>query len=173
MNSKAGKGLRRSTVTHDNAITQIIHLSETNQSETGGQGSAKMVVIQGNTPGLQILLDRPETTIGRLPDNHLVLDSATVSRHHGRVTRDGNRYDIEDLNSRNGIGINSERLQPNKRRDLTHGDTLRFGDHQLVFLNLCGFSDQEGMSTITFDRDKVCAEVDALLERLPALKKHR
>jgi hypothetical protein len=47
------------------------------------------------------------------------------------------------------------------------------GDQQLVFLNPCAFSNQEGISAITFDRAKVRAEVDALLERLPALKKRR
>lgn len=173
MNSKTRKGLTKSRVAHDNATTQIIRPSENNQSKIEREESAKMVVIQGNAPGLQILLDRPETTIGRLSDNHLVLDSTTVSRHHGRVIRDGNRYDIEDLKSRNGIAINSERLKPSERRTLSHGDTLSLGDHHLVFLNPCGFSDLEGISNIAFDHDKVCAEVDALLERLPALRKRR
>jgi hypothetical protein len=31
--------------------------------------------------------------------------------------------------------INNEPLKPNERRLLLHGDTLKFGDQQLVFLN--------------------------------------
>ena len=166
------KGLTRSAVTRDHTPTEILR-PDKNQSNPGGEEPAKMVVIQGATPGLQILLDRPKTVIGRLRSSHLVLDSTTVSRRHGRVTKDSNRYEIEDLKSRNGILINNERLKPNERRLLFHGDTLRLGDHQLVFLNPCAFSDPQGISTITFDRDKVCAEVDALLERLPGLKKRR
>jgi pSer/pThr/pTyr-binding forkhead associated (FHA) protein len=146
---------------------------EKNQTHAGTEEPAKMVVIRGVAPGLQVILDRPKTVIGRKQDNQLVLDSTTVSRRHGQIMRDSNRYEIEDLNSRNGILINNERLKPKERRLLFHGDTLRFGDHQLVFLNPCAFSNQEGISTITFDRDKVSAEVDALLERLPALKKRR
>jgi len=162
----------RSRETQDNTPTMILR-PEKNQSNAGTEEPAKMVVIQGVAPGLQVLLDRPKTGIGRRQDNHLVLDSTTVSRRHGQVTRDSNRYEIKDLNSRNGILINNERLKPNERRPLFHGDTVRLGDQQLVFLNPSAFSDQEGISTITFDRDRVRAEVDALLDRLPALKKSR
>ena len=172
MHSETRKRRTRSRGTQDNTPTEILR-PDKNRSKPGGEEPAKMVVIQGATPGLQVLLDRPNTVIGRLRTNHLVLDSTTVSRRHGQVTRDSNHYEIEDLNSRNGILINNERLKPHERRLLFHGDTLRLGDHQLVFLNPCAFSDQEGISTITFDRDKVSAEVDALLERLPALKKRR
>jgi pSer/pThr/pTyr-binding forkhead associated (FHA) protein len=164
-NSNEQSGTGRSL---DNTPTKILR-SETKESEE----SARIVVIQGARPGLQIILDRPKTTIGRLRSSHLVLDSTTVSRRHGQVTRDSNRYQIEDVNSRNGISINNERLKPNERRLLFHGDTLRLGDQQLVFLNPYAFGDQQGMSNITFDREKVRAEVDTLLERLPALKKSR
>lgn len=172
MHSETRKRRTKSRGTQDNTPTAILR-PDKNRSKPGGEEPAKMVVIQGATPGLQVLLVRPNTVIGRLRTNHLVLDSTTVSRRHGQVTRDSNRYEIEDLNSRNGILTNNERLKPHERRLLFHGDTLRLGDHQLVFLNPCAFSDQEGISTITFDRDKVSAEVDALLERLPALKRHR
>jgi hypothetical protein len=67
--------------------------------------------------------------------------------------------------------INNEPLKPNERRLLLHGDTLKLGDHQLVFLNPYAFGDQRGISNITFDHEKVRAEVDTLFERVPALKK--
>jgi pSer/pThr/pTyr-binding forkhead associated (FHA) protein len=162
----------RSKGTQDNAPTMILP-PEKNQSHAGTEEPAKMVIIQGIAPGLQLLLDRPKTVIGRSQHNQFVLDSTTVSRWHAQVTNESNRYEIEDLNSRNGILINNQRLKPNERCPLFHGDTVRLGDQQLVFLNPCAFSDQEGISAITFDRGKVCAEVDALLERLPALKKRR
>jgi pSer/pThr/pTyr-binding forkhead associated (FHA) protein len=156
----------------DHAPTKILR-PETKPSNSQTEESAKMVVIQGTTPGLQVILDRPKTIIGRLRSNHLVLDSATVSRRHGRVTRENNCYEIEDINSRNGILINNEPLKTNERRLLLHGDTLKLGDQQLVFLNPYAFGDQQGISNITFDREKVRTEVDTLLERVPALKKSR
>ena len=162
----------RSKGAQDNAPTMILP-PEKNQSHAGTEEPAKMVVIQGIEPGLQLLLDRPKTVIGRSQHNQLVLDSTTVSRRHAQVTKHSNLYEIEDLNSRNGILINNDQLKSNERRPLFHGDTVRLGDQQLVFLDPCAFSDPEGISAITFDRGKVCAEVDALLERLPALKKPR
>jgi pSer/pThr/pTyr-binding forkhead associated (FHA) protein len=161
---------QRSRGAQDNTPTKILR-PEKNQSNAQTEESAKMVVIQGTRPGLQVILDRPKTTIGRLRSSHLVLDSTTVSRRHGQVTRDRNGYAIEDVNSRNGISINNERLKPHERRPLFHGDTLRLGDQRLVFLNPYAFGDQQGVSNITFDREKVRAEVDTLLDRLPALKR--
>jgi pSer/pThr/pTyr-binding forkhead associated (FHA) protein len=172
MDSKTRQTRPRSRGTQHNTPTRILRPKK-NQSDARTEESAKMVVIQGTAPGLQVILDRPKTTIGRLRSSHLVLDSTTVSRRHGQVTRDSNRYQIEDVNSRNGISINNERLKPNERRLLFHGDTLRLGDQQLVFLNPYAFGDQQGISNITFDREKVQAEVDTLLDRLPALKKSR
>ena len=172
MDSKIRQPHATSKGTQDNTPTKILR-PEDNHSNAQTEESAKMVVIQGTTPGLQVILDRPKTIIGRLRSNHLVLDSATVSRRHGRVTRENNCYEIEDINSRNGILINNEPLKPNERRLLSHGDTLKLGDHQLVFLNLNAFGDQRGISNIAFDREKVRAEVDAVLDRLPAVKNRR
>jgi pSer/pThr/pTyr-binding forkhead associated (FHA) protein len=172
MDSKIRQSRARSKGAQDNTPTQILRPDD-NQSKAQTEESAKMVVIQGATPGSQVILDRPKTIIGRLRSNDLVLDSATVSRRHGRVTRENNCYEIEDINSRNGILINNEPLKPNERRLLLHGDTVKLGDQQLVFLNPSAFGDQRGISNISFDREKVRAEVDALLDRLPALKNRR
>jgi pSer/pThr/pTyr-binding forkhead associated (FHA) protein len=171
MDSKTRQTRARSRGTQDNTPTKILRPEDNQSAQT--EESAKIVVIEGSAPGLQVILDRPKTIIGRLRSTHLVLDSASVSRRHGRVTRDNNCYEIEDINSRNGILINNERLKPNERRLLFHGDTLKLGDQQLVFLNPYAFGDQRGISNITFDRERVRAEVDTLLDRLPALKKSR
>jgi pSer/pThr/pTyr-binding forkhead associated (FHA) protein len=172
VDSKIRQSRARSKGTQDNTPTKILGRKD-HPSNAQSEESAKMVVIQGTTPGLQVILDGPKTIIGRLRSNHLVLDSATVSRRHGRVTRENNCYEIEDINSRNGILINNEPLKRNERRLLLHGDTLKLGDQQLVFLNPHAFGDQQGISNIAFDREKVRAEVDALLSRLPALEKRR
>ena len=172
MDSKTRQTRARSRGTQDNTPTKILR-PEDNQSNAQTEESAKIVVIEGAAPGLQVILDRPKTIIGRLRSNHLVLDSASVSRRHGRVMRENNCYEIEDINSRNGILINNERLKPNERRLLFHGDTLKLGDQHLVFLNPYAFGDQRGISNIAFDREKVRTEVDTLLDRVPALKKSR
>lgn len=70
------------------------------------------------------------TTIGRLPDNHIVIENPAVSSHHACVFRDGDRFVVEDLGSTNGTFVNDRRVT---RHELKTGDRLLVGKHTLVF----------------------------------------
>jgi pSer/pThr/pTyr-binding forkhead associated (FHA) protein len=72
----------------------------------------------------------PDVTIGRLPDNGLVIDNPAVSGHHARVFLDGDQYVVEDLRSRNGTYVNE---RPVIRHALHNGDVMLVGKHKLVF----------------------------------------
>jgi pSer/pThr/pTyr-binding forkhead associated (FHA) protein len=69
-------------------------------------------------------------TIGRLPDNAVIIDNPAVSGHHARVYLDGDQVVLEDLHSTNGTFVNG---RPITRQILQHGDELLVGKHQLVF----------------------------------------
>jgi predicted component of type VI protein secretion system len=69
-------------------------------------------------------------SIGRLPDNNLVIDNPAVSGRHARVYREGNHYVLEDLKSTNGTFVNDK---PIARHTLLEGDTVLVGKHTLVF----------------------------------------
>ena len=69
-------------------------------------------------------------TIGRLPDNGLVIDNAAVSGRHARVYREGERYIVEDLKSTNGTFIDSK---PIIRHTLRDGEAMIVGKHTVVF----------------------------------------
>jgi len=69
-------------------------------------------------------------TIGRLPDNAVIVDNPAVSGHHARVFREGDRVILEDLKSTNGTFVNGH---PVTRHALQHGDEVLVGKHQLVF----------------------------------------
>ena len=69
-------------------------------------------------------------TIGRLPDNTVVIDNPAVSGHHACVFRDGDAYIVEDLQSTNGTFVNEKRVT---RRTLQNGDVVLVGKHTLVF----------------------------------------
>jgi len=69
-------------------------------------------------------------TIGRLPDNAVVLDDAGVSGHHACIIRDGEHFVVEDLQSTNGTFVNDRRVA---RHALQHGDAIRIGKHRLTF----------------------------------------
>jgi pSer/pThr/pTyr-binding forkhead associated (FHA) protein len=69
-------------------------------------------------------------TIGRLPDNMMVIDNPAVSGRHARVYREGNHYVLEDLKSTNGTFVNDK---PVARHTLLEGDVVSVGKHTLVF----------------------------------------
>lgn len=70
------------------------------------------------------------TNIGRLPDNHLVLDYPSISRRHAQIRRSSGKYIIFDLDSRGGTFINSSRVQ---QRELLTGDVIGLAEIKLIF----------------------------------------
>jgi SARP family transcriptional regulator, regulator of embCAB operon len=71
------------------------------------------------------------TRIGRLPDNHIVLDDATVSRYHAMIVDTGNSFVITDLRSANGVHVAGNRIRGSTA--LTDGDRIRISDHEFTF----------------------------------------
>lgn len=69
-------------------------------------------------------------SIGRLPDNRLVIDNPAVSGHHARVFMEGDKAILEDLKSTNGTFINNK---PVTRRVLEHGDVVLIGKHTIAY----------------------------------------
>ncbi len=69
-------------------------------------------------------------TIGRLPDNNVIIDNPAVSSHHACIFRDGEDFVVEDLGSTNGTFVNGRRVA---RQALRDGDVLLVGKHTLVF----------------------------------------
>lgn len=69
-------------------------------------------------------------SIGRLPDNNIVIDNPAVSGRHARVYREGTHYVLEDLKSTNGTFVNDK---PIARHTLLEGDAIVIGKHTLSF----------------------------------------
>jgi predicted component of type VI protein secretion system len=76
-------------------------------------------------------LHAAEITLGRGPNNSLIIPTPVVSTHHARlrVSMDGKQAHctIEDLNSRNGIQLNGQHITPSQPYELKSGDQLRIG----------------------------------------------
>jgi len=81
-------------------------------------------------PVQPIKLTGAELTIGRKPDNTLVLSHPQVSAHHARVVREGGTYRILDLNSTNHVYVNNQ-LTTNSLLKL--GDEIRIGPYKLIY----------------------------------------
>jgi len=78
----------------------------------------------------EIPLEGPQLTIGRKPDNDLVIDNPAVSGHHARVVKEEAGFFIEDLGSTNGTFLNDAKVQKQK---LKNTDRVSVGKHSLIF----------------------------------------
>jgi len=73
----------------------------------------------------RVALEKAMYTIGRWPDNDIVLSPDYVSGRHGRLERRGRAWYYTDLDSTNGTFVNG-RLA--RSAELHDGDILRIGD---------------------------------------------
>ena len=130
----------------------------------GGEAPAQVVVIQGPGSGTVVAL-HDEVSFGRHTDNDLVLDSQMISRRHGRLLREGERFYIEDLGSRNGILVNGCKIASGARHSVRHKDVLQLSDCQLLFLQSDTAEDVERLATIHLDQSVIGREADELLKK--------
>ena len=74
-------------------------------------------------------VDGRPLTIGRAPDNGLVLFDGRVSRHHARLYGRRGALLLADLGSTNGSWVNDRKVE---EMALGEGDRIRVGDTILV-----------------------------------------
>ena len=67
-------------------------------------------------------------TLGRTPENQVVVNDNKASSRHAEIRPSGQGYTIADLGSTNGTFVNGQRLEANMPRMLMPGDTIRIGD---------------------------------------------
>lgn len=87
--------------------------------------------IQGDS----MLIGRRSDPEDLVPDLDLAFydPDAYVSRRHAAITRNGQRYEIVDLDSDNGTFVNDGRLAAGEVRTLRNGDRIRVGRVVLGF----------------------------------------
>lgn len=76
--------------------------------------------------------EKNEMTVGRKPDNDIVIDNPAVSGHHARIVLQAGEYLLEDLNSTNGTFFHEKRIM---KAILHHKDEVGIAKHSLVFIN--------------------------------------
>jgi phosphoserine phosphatase RsbU/P len=69
-------------------------------------------------------LDRDTTSIGRSPNQDIVLTDPCVSRHHALIVKEGDTYTVVDQNSTHGTFLNATRIE---RANLESNDVLQMG----------------------------------------------
>lgn len=73
-----------------------------------------------------------ELTIGKLPDNHIVIDNKMVSRHHAKIIMDkGGRFELVDLGSKNGTYVNGRKVRGSQA--IRPGDRIVFATSNIPY----------------------------------------
>jgi pSer/pThr/pTyr-binding forkhead associated (FHA) protein len=91
-----------------------------------------LVVVRGPRVGEAYELTSEVTRVGRQPNNEVVLDDVTVSRHHALFTTTASgRVTVRDLNSLNGTYVNGSRIEEVALRS---NDQVQIGKFKLTFL---------------------------------------
>lgn len=80
----------------------------------------------------EVTLDRPRLLIGRSEHNDLRINSTYVSRHHALLVRFGTATLLMDLNSTNGLYVNSRRVS---NQVVVHNDIINLGNHRIKFID--------------------------------------
>jgi len=91
----------------------------------------RLAAISGKLKGATFSVSDDAVVIGRDSAASLCIADASVSRRHSQIQKDGSEFVLTDLDSLNGTFINDV---PVKSRRLQHGDRLRIGESQFLFL---------------------------------------
>jgi Nif-specific regulatory protein len=91
----------------------------------------RLSAISGRLKGSVFTIEDLPVVIGRDTTATLCIADASVSRRHSQIEKEDEQFVILDLESLNGTFINDV---PVKRRRLEHGDRVRIGDSQFLFL---------------------------------------
>lgn len=84
---------------------------------------------QTTPPGRESISLSGVQTIGRTPDNDIVVSDVLASRHHARVITQPDGLYLEDLRSVNGTYVNGQRVD---RARLTEGSVVTIGNSDFV-----------------------------------------
>lgn len=89
----------------------------------------KLVLKFENSVLKEVPVGTSEVSIGRSPENGIVIDNPAVSHFHARVFNEEGRIMLEDFGSLNGTFVNGQRV---KMVTLKPGDSVAIGKHTIV-----------------------------------------
>jgi len=90
----------------------------------------RLVAQSPEFAGQSFDLAGPEITVGRVADNKVQVEHASVSGHHAVLKLDALDYVIKDLDSTNGTRVNGEKITEQKLR---RNDVVRLGNIELLY----------------------------------------
>jgi len=100
-------------------------------AEPGTTGHDQITIMAPDGTVRVVPIATPELTVGRKPENTIVLDYPDVSPLHARIQFDGTHYRVIDLNSTNGTYLGNVRLLPGMPEVWAPEKAVRIGESWL------------------------------------------
>jgi pSer/pThr/pTyr-binding forkhead associated (FHA) protein len=76
---------------------------------------------------------RGRVTVGKSPDNQVVIEDGSISGHHCEFVGSANGFKLNDLGSTNGTFVNDKRVTSH---DLIDNDNVKLGKVRFKFKSL-------------------------------------
>jgi type II secretory pathway predicted ATPase ExeA len=106
--------------------------SDAGHTADAGHTVARILLASEGKTVMERELKPGRLVIGRTSDNDLQIDSKFISRHHCQIVTQADSCLIEDLNSTNGIYVQSKRV---RRHNLNDGDVVQVGQHEIMYID--------------------------------------
>lgn len=126
--------------------------------------SPRLVVRDQAGNAREFIISKTPFTLGRQPENDLVLLDNRISRQHARILGDGEAWTLEDAASRHGTYVNGERVEICQLKD---GDVISLGvadARQITFV-----SGGAGLQSLLEKMEKVEGGATPVLQHLNLL----
>ncbi len=109
---------------------------------------ARLLITQDQQSPRAVRLYKPRIKIGRASVCEVQLNFPGVSRRHAVITREGEAFYIEDLDSAQGVRLNGQKIQ---RALLQHGDHIVIDQSHLEFDAELDVTDAAGVTVVQAD----------------------
>ncbi|MFT4592202.1 MAG: hypothetical protein ACI80M_001528 [Gammaproteobacteria bacterium] len=116
------------------ALAKTAYSEESPEDMTPRPFAVNRILLLIGDQRLKYPLYKKSMTIGRGPENDIQVANEFMSRVHARINSDTNGASIEDLNSRNGLVVNSKKIKC--QQQLHNGDMVSLGKMQFKFIDL-------------------------------------
>jgi len=88
----------------------------------------RVFIHNGPRKGRSMQINKDSASVGRGPDNDVMIDDPSVSKRHAIVFQTPKGYSIEDLRSQNGTWINGTLIASGKKTGIENGTPISIGN---------------------------------------------
>ncbi len=122
----------------------------------------KMILTLDGETLCEVEMTRQRLLIGRSQHNDICIDSAYISRHHALFVKFGAQTLLMDLNSRNGVCVNSRRVT---NAVMVHNDIVSLGHHRIKFIDPAA-TERAPLDGESFDETSMMKDLSDLRKEL-------